>query len=62
MKNYEIRVHWITNDFVTVNRVYDYTGKEFSFVMDEFNLISNQLYDLMNKGKIKTYQAHIAWQ
>lgn len=62
MKNYEIRVQWITNDFVTVNRVYDYTGKEFSFVIDEFNLISNQLYGLMNKGKIKTYQAHIAWQ
>ena len=61
MKKYKIKVQWITNDFVTVNRVYDYTGKEFSFVMDQFNLISNQLYDLMNTGKIKTYQAHVVW-
>ena len=61
MKKYKIKVQLITNDFITVNRVYDYNGKEFSVVMEQFNLISNQLYDLMNNGKIKTYQAHIAW-
>ena len=28
MKKYKIKAQWITNDFITVNRVYDYTAKE----------------------------------
>ena len=53
--NYKIRVEWLTNDFVTVERVYNYTGKSYEFVQNELDLISKQLLDLMTDGKIKTY-------
>ena len=55
MLNYKIRVEWISNDFVTVERVYNYTGKSYEFVQNELDLISKQLLDLMTDGKIKTY-------
>lgn len=55
MLNYKIRVEWLTNDFVTVERVYNYTGKSYEFVQNELDLISKQLLDLMTDGKIKTY-------
>ena len=55
MLTYKIRVEWISNDFVTVERVYNYTGKSYEFVQNELDLISKQLLDLMTDGKIKTY-------